>query len=569
MCTRCAIVVAKEAQSRDHAINTLGNRGNVGLGRLTITMSQARSMSILKLWILSFALGTISWVCQGAQLIGESTPLKERFSTTILGDYVAAGVDLPDRNSGSISLGLPPLTRIVKAFLYWSVIDVAEGPDLGEAVLNNNPVQGKVVGRAAACRRPFADNASATLFNFRADVTDFIVDERANSVSIAPHSSSASLIPVGATLIAVYLDFGAQYREIVIEDGAVSFAGPPAVSTSLAFSKTFGRPEGKTTWILAPGQPLVSSHFFVDGIEIADPALAATSFWDTRTEGVTFPPGNTAVKISTLTRPEPLDLNDNRNFLAADCLTWVGQVLSVPTKPPPVIIVPGTGASELAPPGIEGNVGWPLDVLSGIGHPQNLQFMEDSLPRRDTISPLMQPDCCLAGAAVSGGGEHVPIIVRPICDPFPELLDPPPFFGQLLGGISSMEAFLRDSYDSINFRDPGPGFPNSSEKGQFVATYVHDFRYPLATNACELGNWVHAVQFVTGSRKVDLVGHSRGNLVIKEYLNDHPETVRAAVLIAPPNLGAPKTLKVLRFTLCSSSPGRGRWTLSAIAVEIW
>src|SRR5262249_43172330 len=78
----------------------------------------------------------------------------------------------------------------------------------------------------------------------------------------------------------------------------------------------------------------------------------------------------------------------------------------------------------------------------------------------------------------------------------PQLLDPPPFFGQLLGNISSMEAFVRDRYDSINFRDPGPGFPNSSGKGQFVAAYVHDFRYPLATNSCELGNWVNAVQFV-------------------------------------------------------------------------
>jgi pimeloyl-ACP methyl ester carboxylesterase len=110
-----------------------------------------------------------------------------------------------------------------------------------------------------------------------------------------------------------------------------------------------------------------------------------------------------------------------------------------------------------------------------------------------------------------------------------------------------MEAFVRDRYDSINFWDPGPGFPSSSGKEQFVAVYVHDFRYPLATNACELGNWVSAVQFVTGSRKVDLVGHSRGNLVIKEYLNNHPETVAEAVLIAPPNLGSPKTLKLLRY----------------------
>jgi hypothetical protein len=126
------------------------------------------------------------------------------------------------------------------------------------------------VGRAAACRRPadVPDDASPTLLNFRADVTDFVAQDT-NSISIAPRSSSASLIPVGATLIALYLDPKAdasvldpktnrlgslQYREIIIEDGAVSFVGPPAVSTSVVFSKAFGGPEGKTTWIVSDAQ---------------------------------------------------------------------------------------------------------------------------------------------------------------------------------------------------------------------------------------------------------------------------------------------------------------------------
>jgi hypothetical protein len=30
LCTRCVIVVAKEAQGPDHGLNTLGNRGDVG-----------------------------------------------------------------------------------------------------------------------------------------------------------------------------------------------------------------------------------------------------------------------------------------------------------------------------------------------------------------------------------------------------------------------------------------------------------------------------------------------------------------------------------------------------------
>jgi hypothetical protein len=151
----------------------------------------------------------------------------------------------------------------------------------------------------------------------------------------------------------------------------------------------------------------------VSGSDIADHALegSAGPFWDTRTDSIIFSPGNTKVDLSILSgfaetiapRPQSQDI-----LRPADCMTWAAQVLSVPTKPAPVIIVPGTGASVLLTPGIPGNNGWPLDVLFGTGDPQNLQFMENALPRLDNVFSLLQPDCCLGGAAASAGGERVP-----------------------------------------------------------------------------------------------------------------------------------------------------------------
>ncbi|MBP9686641.1 MAG: hypothetical protein KBD66_02470 [Candidatus Doudnabacteria bacterium] len=92
-------------------------------------------------------------------------------------------------------------------------------------------------------------------------------------------------------------------------------------------------------------------------------------------------------------------------------------------------------------------------------------------------------------------------------------------------------------------------------EGQDLFTFPYDWRYGVSgkntngefVNEKALAEKIQAVRDSTGSDKVDVVAHSTGGLLVKQYVKDHPQThgIGKAVFVGVPNTGAPKAVKVL------------------------
>lgn len=162
----------------------------------------------------------------------------------------------------------------------------------------------------------------------------------------------------------------------------------------------------------------------------------------------------------------------------------------------PVVAVPGIGASDL---GVDGDFhplwsGFPGSVSRNpFAGPEDLEFTEDGLPRTDTDSDKL----------VADGFE---------------------------GDFPKMVSYLQ-------------------AQGLKVYPLAYDFRYSLADIAAKVAEQIDAVRQATGQDTVDVYAHSMGTLAVRQYLKDHADNphVGTVVAVAPPNLGAPKALKVLRY----------------------
>ena len=85
-------------------------------------------------------------------------------------------------------------------------------------------------------------------------------------------------------------------------------------------------------------------------------------------------------------------------------------------------------------------------------------------------------------------------------------------------------------------------------------TFPYDWRYGASgtimgstTVADLLKEKINEIRQQTGSDQVDIIAHSTGGLLVKQYVMEHPSDnhIRKAVFVGVPNLGAPKALKVL------------------------
>lgn len=181
--------------------------------------------------------------------------------------------------------------------------------------------------------------------------------------------------------------------------------------------------------------------------------------------------------------------------------------LPVPTPTPitqitPVIVIPGTGGSLLGiPNGRSPNrEGFPGDILLGnSGNPENLQFTENGQPRSDTISHQLEPL-------------------------------------SMYREINDLTSFLISN-------------SNVYTRGENLFEFPYDFRRSVEYNASALANRINVVKGMTGAQKVDIVAHSLGGLVAKQYLKDFADSndVGTLIMIGTPQLGTPKAFKILRY----------------------
>lgn len=175
-------------------------------------------------------------------------------------------------------------------------------------------------------------------------------------------------------------------------------------------------------------------------------------------------------------------------------------------KAVPVILIHGIGGSDLdyRPAGKRGlwRNGFPNDVLIKFpGAPQNLQFDQNGKPREDSISP------------------HIKAI---------KFYDAP---GKDISDLSKF--LLKNGYQQ-----------------NLLFEFYYDFRYSVIHNASVLSQFINRVKLQTRSPLVDIVAHSMGGLIAKQYLLEdktHSLSIRNLVFVGTPHLGAPKALKVLRY----------------------
>ncbi len=270
-------------------------------------------------------------------ILGTPVPLAEKFRFNVHGDYVAAGIGLRNTGSGPITISLPAGSTIVQAFLYWAVMDNALSSTLTSGTFNGTAITGTLVGSTAPpCWLP------TTIFTFRADVTTLVVNGT-NQVSLASGvtgSSPGNVVPSpataplleGASLVVVFSNPAVVLKTVIIQDGAVTFVFPPAVTTTFSpFTATGSPPQATTTWIVADGQqnlPGANNRIFVNGVEIANHTLngagPGTQLWDTRTDNISafVPAGTTSITFGIVSDNDGTGPN-------SDCLTWVAQVFSV------------------------------------------------------------------------------------------------------------------------------------------------------------------------------------------------------------------------------------------------
>lgn len=283
-------------------------------------------------------------------LLGPQVPLAQSYSQTLQGDYVAAGVGMRNIGGGTIAIALPAGSTIEKAFLYWSIIRPAGPAAANTGTLNGAPVLGTLIGTSGSpCWLTSAD----LIDNYRADVTAIAVDG-ANTLTgfpsgvtdnSPPPSTIVAPLLEGATLVIVFENPAFDLNTVVIRDGAQTFSNQ-AVSTPFGmFTAAPGNvadQAAQTSYVVADGQARFPSDrasfngLFVagpgTGLKAADafdgadgivPVSASDGLWDTLNVDVSsfFTPG-VATAATT----------DVDASLSTDCLTYVGQVLSVKTQ---------------------------------------------------------------------------------------------------------------------------------------------------------------------------------------------------------------------------------------------
>ncbi|KAH3767234.1 hypothetical protein Pelo_893 [Pelomyxa schiedti] len=242
------------------------------------------------------------------------------WSTIVNGDYVAAGVGMRDRSTGTIVIsGIPVCSEIQRAFLFWIELSYKNCTPWAAAHvhINGHPIRGSLIG---VSRDPCWWTEES--YVFAADVTPWVTGNGPQFLSGFPVSGDAPLNE-GASLVVVYKRANLPRRAITI------YAGANTIDESVSFAYTFLHVPSicnnnfyqsvQTTYIVGDGQTCFSdwaifdSQFYPNAFDMTE-----GPYMDTVTIPVTpFVSSGQNTVFTAISR-------------GVDCLTWAAQVFSAP-----------------------------------------------------------------------------------------------------------------------------------------------------------------------------------------------------------------------------------------------
>ncbi|HYF97714.1 MAG TPA: hypothetical protein VD770_01895 [Coxiellaceae bacterium] len=98
--------------------------------------------------------------------------------------------------------------------------------------------------------------------------------------------------------------------------------------------------------------------------------------------------------------------------------------------------------------------------------------------------------------------------------------------------------------------------------------FSYDWRLNLDTNIILINNKIEEIKSITGFDTIDIVAHSMGGLVIKNYINVYGEDgVDKLIFIGTPHLGSPKAAKILLVGDKFSIPWLSASTIKEISLN--
>ena len=251
------------------------------------------------------------------------------------GGYVAAGVSLRNRGFGTINVtGVPIGATVHAAYLYWNILGDVEGAAFKNGVFRGTSLTGTLVGSGPGPCWPDAANGYA----YRANVTGLVSGNGAYALrgfasartdGADPWTTTSNPpLAEGASLVVVYRKASYPLTRVILASGYQMVSGG-AASMTIPYGFAASNPVGwvRTTWIGGDGQNSAEPSSTFNGVAVPAvgwdgndgpfPKYSNGNLWDTTTIGVGrfVRPGQTFATVGVSGGP--------------DCLTWVGQVLSI------------------------------------------------------------------------------------------------------------------------------------------------------------------------------------------------------------------------------------------------
>ena len=295
--------------------------------------------------------GTISSIHSPNNPSISNPPLSSAPLFAISGDYSyqAAGAALRDQGYGSITVSWTG--SLVKAYLIWTTLDdtTPGNPTLpasatgADGTINGNPIVGASQGTDVSPCWP-----SSNIFAYAADVTPYVTNGANSLTGFASGDSSGgdpwgdsyvSPAAEGATLVVVTT--GATSNDIYLYTGTQSNVYVNPITSTFNYGAADAT-TATTTYIVGDGQ-LPGNYAVWNGGTIdsnafpgSDPKASSATWsygylWDTKTYSVPVALGSTSATAQI-------------GGTEGDCITWAGQVLSIPS------IVPITGVPQFGVP---------------------------------------------------------------------------------------------------------------------------------------------------------------------------------------------------------------------------